>query len=324
MPSNISILSFQVKVVPTNFHLDEYSLRGREPALTGDVVELPVAVVRLLINGLEPVTSGSGRPFNARDVLLYGRWADDLELYTCSCGVPGCAGIHDAVRVTRTESQVLWALPLSTYRKLLNGADALDENEYALFTFDRTQYEAALESLEGELLAIAQARPMLQVPPHGAYGCLDEMAFSVSWPKLLADATRRTKAIQVVAEILGDMAQLSLKLNTPAGEFVLSPTQLRAVINPGIAFDENTKQSRTRYKKAAKRMHASLASPMTFVKSLDWGAVALQADYVGANPLNIRFSAVALEGLGENLQELPRYPSDSFVAEVIATWEQPS
>lgn len=37
--------------------------------------------------------------------------AGEMDLFTCGCGVSGCAGIFEGVRVSHTESSIEWQCP---------------------------------------------------------------------------------------------------------------------------------------------------------------------------------------------------------------------
>lgn len=77
--------------------------------------------------------------------LLFGGQGTNAsyDLFTCSCGVPGCAGFHEPITQTRTNGQVLWAVPDEKTAKLL-GADHL--------VFDAAAFDAAIAALYTTLL----------------------------------------------------------------------------------------------------------------------------------------------------------------------------
>jgi hypothetical protein len=116
-------------------------------------------VVKPLLNG-KSFFGGAGYLFDALQVLIVGAQAAELDIFTCGCGVAGCAGIHDECQITVDEANVTWSLPLVPFVK--HFAPGVPVR----LSFTRTGYVAALARLEADLEAIRLFRglPLLVAP----------------------------------------------------------------------------------------------------------------------------------------------------------------
>ena len=67
--------------------------------------------------------------------------ASRYYLLTCSCGAPGCAGIHDMIAqiIDRTTNQIHWHFPEESYGKHFNGKS---------FTFALSEFLAKIETFK--------------------------------------------------------------------------------------------------------------------------------------------------------------------------------
>lgn len=63
--------------------------------------------------------------------------------FTCSCGVPQCAGIDDPILVGRDERIVWWDVPKPMSRRLL---DYHEKPAIARYAFHRPQYDRAIRA----------------------------------------------------------------------------------------------------------------------------------------------------------------------------------
>lgn len=102
-----------------------------------------------------PVVDGlpllpTGYLFDTLAVLSYGRKTCATDLFTCSCGVAGCAGIHEEVEIVRTVRDVSWTFPEDPFRTRLEPR-LFPAGEFLTVRFARGQYDAALRALEREL-----------------------------------------------------------------------------------------------------------------------------------------------------------------------------
>lgn len=110
--------------------------------------------VHPLVDG-RPLAAKVPAEFNVLTVLGAGDVALlETDLYTCSCGVAGCAGIFDHCVISSKEDAVQWQLPEEPYRRLIDPA-LVAAGAPLLLTFDRAQYLAALASLRSELIELA-------------------------------------------------------------------------------------------------------------------------------------------------------------------------
>ena len=131
-----------------------FSLDTSDLALEGGVATL--VIPNLLVDGEPVVKDAYSTPLDITHLLA--RQADDgeFDLYTCSCGVAGCAGFTELVRLTGEDAAVRLSLPEVGY------GQARD------YVFDRVQYLEALADVRARLLALAAARPVQL--PYDDYG----------------------------------------------------------------------------------------------------------------------------------------------------------
>jgi hypothetical protein len=95
-----------------------------------------------------------GYVFDIAPLIGYGLRDVDTDLYTCSCGVAGCAGIHEEVELRVDAESVSWTFPEDPFRKGLAG-ELFPADAPLTLHFDKAQYQRALESAEAQLLALA-------------------------------------------------------------------------------------------------------------------------------------------------------------------------
>lgn len=96
----------------------------------------------------------NGYVFDVAPLIGYGLRDVDTDLYTCGCGVAGCAGIHDQIQLRADRSSMTWTFPEEPFRKeLAPGLFAADAP--LSLRFERKQYHQALRSVEAELLTLA-------------------------------------------------------------------------------------------------------------------------------------------------------------------------
>lgn len=92
--------------------------------------------------------------FNAVQMLTQGAESGELEVFTCECGVAGCAGIFEDVVVKVAEQEVRWTFPQDPFRERL--APALVEGGPLVIAFDRNQYVQALSELTRQIDALTE------------------------------------------------------------------------------------------------------------------------------------------------------------------------
>jgi hypothetical protein len=141
MAGAIHSLSFNVFVVDL---VDDSSEEG-----TGLPYRLLEA--RPLIDGVALL---NGYVFDVAPLIGYGLRDVDIDLYTCGCGVAGCAGIHDEVQLRVSAASVTWTFPEEPFRKGFS-AELFPADAPLTLRFARKQYRQALKSVEAELLALA-------------------------------------------------------------------------------------------------------------------------------------------------------------------------
>jgi hypothetical protein len=131
-----AVLSFQIDAAPFS----------GDNCCEGDAPQLGIEVT--------PVLDGIPFPnlgvFDAVDMLIYGAADAETDLYTCSCGVAGCAGFHEYVQLRASDDAMAWMFPEAPYRAGLDPA-RFPPGVPLQVTFDKAQYLKALAALEADL-----------------------------------------------------------------------------------------------------------------------------------------------------------------------------
>ncbi|MCC5612114.1 hypothetical protein LC612_36615 [Nostoc sp. CHAB 5834] len=111
--------------------------------------EVVHADVALLLDNL-PLTSGS--PIvDVLSLLEQSTKEGDFSLFTCACGVPGCAGYHEDVFLSLERDFILWHVPSTGYRK--HFTDKYEDGPWN-FRFSTSLYRGALDKLKADLFAL--------------------------------------------------------------------------------------------------------------------------------------------------------------------------
>jgi hypothetical protein len=97
------------------------------------------------------------------------QWSGELDIFTCSCGEPGCAGIFQGIEVEHTQDAITWRCP----KPLSVSEDTPDLWEHGVttfehFTFVPDQYIDAIDLGIKRIksLAVSAQRPV-DFPVHG-------------------------------------------------------------------------------------------------------------------------------------------------------------
>lgn len=325
----ISQLSFEVPVSVKPFFMEELTTwdedtneaRPKEPAMT---VELPSAIVRALVNGIEPLFSSFERPFDPYIAVGYGTEPGEHDFYTCSCGVAGCAGLHQGVEVFFEGDLVKWVFPLDTYAgkftPAFSAAHLNSENSAGgalTLYFYRQQYLDAIESLQLNLQALAKLHSNMQLSPCDNRGDPMEDAFDKVWPKFI-DRTAKVRAEdQMIRKVFGDLKDRFLLIETEAGSFRMSGSQWRAAILPNMVVPADLDDDRVVYEDAARLIRSTLNNPIDFLRELNWEDVQLQSIcFDGANVLEDQLPDSATPDFWESTKV--QWVDESFFDKVFA------
>lgn len=208
-------LTFDVQVVSHPYGWIELVTREdgtrdeQETMMTAQMV-----LVKARIDGLEPIVSHPDRPFDALAAIALGAQDGERALYTCSCGIAECAGIHEGIRIGHVpteqgaarQGRVFWAFPMRSYARhfaqefaarhglprLPSQADEpvrSQEPELAgelVVAFDAKQYQRAIDGLLQQLQQLAREIPELVVAPFDGSNPPARCGFSVVWPRIQA------------------------------------------------------------------------------------------------------------------------------------------
>jgi len=223
-----------------------------------------------------------GGYFDLGVVLAYGaRPAPAVYPFTCSCGVPGCAGFHREAVLEVRGAEMVWVLPEDPFRTALR-ADLTEGGGQLEWRFARAQYEAALETATCELEAIAKRA--------GAPVTLDLSDDDVDMPRrraptlsvrkqILADRKRRLANDERVAwreRVWGSLLEEELLLTMPNGFVYSLPLE-----NLGDALVDQAGfvyKKRLRYleREIAPALAQGLDAVIAAVKTLDWPWLEIQ------------------------------------------------
>jgi hypothetical protein len=177
-------------------------------------------VVRPLIDGQSPYQEADREHvFSAMDILIQGRQPGALDIFTCSCGVAGCAGIHYDCHLESDAETVRWKFPESPFRKCLSQA-LRPAGEPIVVEFDRGQYEQALAELERDLETLTEGRPgqWAVAPASGPYSARESQSFR-HFLKICQARYREYAEHQAeIQEAEGELADLALQTTLPNGD----------------------------------------------------------------------------------------------------------
>lgn len=140
-----------------------------------------------------------GYVFDVSPLIGYGLRNASTDLYTCSCGIAGCAGIHDEVELQVSDDAMVWLFPEVPFRKTLPAA-LFPANQPLAVRFDREQYRQALQSLEAQLLALAAdgGTPVILAPttyPDFSKSLADSFAASRKWADRVLERQAQRQAL---------------------------------------------------------------------------------------------------------------------------------
>ncbi len=179
------------------------------------------AHVRALVDGASPFTSSSSEPvFDAHEVLIAGLRGGELDIYTCTCGVAGCAGIHWECHIDIQETTVSWSFPKAYYDARLLAGLGQERGDYRMVVFEREQYAAALAELTQQLDTLAEAHgPDFAVAPAGEASAISEgqtYTDFLEWCRVRIASHERSEAERRLME--GDLGRFALHTTLPTGE----------------------------------------------------------------------------------------------------------
>jgi hypothetical protein len=229
----------------------------------------------LLIDGA-PALKAPAYLFDLATVLAYGaRPSPTVYPFTCSCGVAGCAGIHDPSSFEVRGDEFVWLMPDEPFRESLRPGLA-KAGEPLEFRFDRVQYEAALERTTRELGRLGRrCRRPVAVSPTGDFEgrrevlpvrrqILEDRKQMLDWDARMAWRER------VWGELLGQ----ELRFDMPNGYVYSIPLE-----NLGHALVEGLPREEVNAfieSSIVPEMSKGLDAIATLARSLEWSGLQLQ------------------------------------------------
>lgn len=198
---------------------------------------------------------------------------EEAYIFTCSCGAPGCAGIHESASIEASDDLVTWVLPREPFARSLR-ADLVPESGPLRLEFDRAAYEQALEQVTLELEKISQdtGSPVDIWPgstgpecPNGIPRSLrDELAFQREEHLDWEDRMKWRK------ETFGDLLTLDLVLTLPNGFAYYIPYEnlADAAVSEGYDWVENAQEKLDN--EVAPRLHEGFESVVAVARAISW------------------------------------------------------
>jgi hypothetical protein len=198
------------------------------PRLAGQPLQGPIhAAVHPLVDGKR--LDAHGRYFFDVGLILALRThpAAPVDFFTCTCGVAGCVGIHESSELLADESTVAWRIPTGRIGVQLEFPTSLAGELTAQLTFDRQQYEKALDDLVSQLKALSAQNGGRAVDIWGDRN--DEVSQTVSLEERIA-----ADHLSVVAfysheawrrEAFGDLLSSELDVHLPNGYIAAIPLE---------------------------------------------------------------------------------------------------
>ena len=85
-----------------------------------------------------------------------------VDLWTCGCGVAGCAGIHDDMYIEVTEHTVSWHVPREEpFIRVFETTWFAGQLTNWKWTFSKEQYSQAIAALKAQLLTLESTKPVV-------------------------------------------------------------------------------------------------------------------------------------------------------------------
>lgn len=119
----------------------------------------------LKINGIE---FHPEHPLDLTSLVKSCQWSGDLDIFTCGCGVPGCAGIFQGIEVGHSHHAITWKCP----NPLSVGEENPDLWEHSVTTFEHFAFEPehyidAIDSGIKKIKSLAISAPIpFEFPVH--------------------------------------------------------------------------------------------------------------------------------------------------------------
>lgn len=123
--------------------MDKIKFTITEPTLI-EGTKLKCYDIKVILNNKELPHS----IFNATEVVSAYEFKNvEFDLFTCSCGVAGCAGFHDYVVHKRSIGKVTWTFPKEDYYK----------TEQKIYTFNQEQFDSEFKDLKNKMLSLEKS-----------------------------------------------------------------------------------------------------------------------------------------------------------------------
>lgn len=160
-----------------------------------------------------------GPLFDALTVIVRGcAEPSTLDLFTCSCGVAGCAGIFDDVAIGVTSNQVTWTFPEEYFREALSPHLFPDDVPMTV-QFSRRQYQEALDGLEYQLNEAEKSAGVPVVVPPDSH---PDESLDVPFETLMAEYRERYSNWRAECKLraarYGNRAYQEVAVTFPNGE----------------------------------------------------------------------------------------------------------
>lgn len=230
-----------------------------------------VAVVMLYIDGVAPIVSSFHRPFDAISIISDLGIGGDVNLYTCSCDTPECAGFFEPIKTEFIRNEtVTWAIPKDDYLTKMNPFFGDPSDDCYRFVFDSAQYEKAVMDLEYDLVQMLKNDDIKLAPVDS---CSDSGGkFDLS---LILSRCREEK-LKIKADDLSWVSAFPTKnqiltISHSGEHYSCDPNQMRRIVKLSMSMHQNVANSDLEMKVGYINEKLRLIrSPSTYLRLVGW------------------------------------------------------
>jgi hypothetical protein len=112
------------------------------------------------------------------NVLLHPKTEEEY-IFTCSCGIPGCAGIWEPMKIKVRKETIEWRIPKPRFGHSM-GYEFLPKSFYS---FNKKQYMEALKSLRDSIQALPELDEEVHIDYPDYYCDLERTLLSNNYEK---------------------------------------------------------------------------------------------------------------------------------------------
>ena len=183
----------------------------------------------LMVDGMALQRTGANPLVNTYEMIVRATTSGEFDLFTCSCGVAGCAGYQSEVEVIEQAETFTWVIPLEGYGRVLNPEllEGLAPGEPLRLVFEREAYLGQINKLDEFIRTAIAAHRFIAVDASERELELDQKPLKLSaYVKNLKRARKDHKALtaryRAFDACLGDLVTKTILLTVGEHEFSAS------------------------------------------------------------------------------------------------------